>query len=164
MSIAPSSRCIVLGLALFALSVGVRWVAPVEWSQPWRWQPLVSLLHGERDAMLVGIHVTAMAVLTTGVLGADGGNAARVCAFWSVSGALLELLQHPTLANAVLSAFPDCGLGGRVGEALSLSLANSRFGVDELIAAVLGGRLALLLVRHIERSSTPRTEHHGFPP
>ena len=164
MTAGPTNRCIFLGLALFALTIGVRWVTPAAWPEPWRWQPLVSLMHGERDAILVGLHVAAMAVLTTGVLGVQAEGAMRICAFWSLSGGVLELIQHPTVADAVMSAFPDSGVAGRIGDLIELSLSNGRFSQDELAASLAGGWLAFLLIRRIERSALPHAAGTEFQP
>lgn len=53
-------RCVGLGLLLLALGVALRWSWPAE-----------------RAAVLLALHVTAMAVLTAGILGAKGSGSTR---------------------------------------------------------------------------------------
>ncbi len=145
------ARCIGLGVLLLATGIALRWSWP--WVVAGLLQPMFETLHAEHAAVLLALHVTAMAVLTAGVLGAKGIAAISICAFWGVTGAAFELAQHPVAIRWWLAILPDHAPTGSLADSFSLLIVNARFSVSELSAAVVGGVAAYAL---IARVNSPR--------
>lgn len=147
-----SLRCIGLGLGVLLLSLAVRWVAGNPWPVPWRMQSILQSVYAERGAVLLGLDVVAIALLTAGVLGTRHAVAVPVCAFWSTAGALLECSQHPAVVVRALASLADLPTDSIVANAISLYLLNGEFSVAELIAAVLGGVVAFRCIDRFARA------------
>lgn len=141
-----SLRCIGLGLGVLLLSLALRWVAGGLWADPWRMQSVLQPVYAERGALLLGLDVTAMALLTAGVLGARDIIAIAVCTFWSTAGALLECGQHPAIVGRVLAELSEQPADSIVANSISLYLLNGRFSVTELVAAFVGGSAAFICI------------------
>lgn len=141
-------RCVGLGLLLLAIGIALRWSWP--WAVAGLLQPLLETLHEEHAAVLLALHVAAMAVLTAGILGARGAAAISTCAFWGASGALFELAQHPAAIRWLLAMLPDHARAGGLADSLSLLIVNARFSISELSAALVGGVAAYALIVRVQ--------------
>ncbi len=150
-----SPRLFGLGLALLAAGIALRWLlfgSPVGQG---RLRAFVEVLLSERAALLIGLHVAAMTVLSAGILGSRATVAVPACAFWSGLGALLECSQHPTVIGPLLrwvGAQPPDSL---FADALSLYLLNGEFSRAELLAALVGGWIGLNCVRRFGTERGP---------
>ena len=102
-----------------------------------------------KAAVLLGLHVAAMALLNAGAIGVCRVAAARVCALWAAGGALLELLQHPLVAVYLLPLLPHNGPARGPANFIALFLVNGVFTTQEVVASVLGGALGFVLIRQI---------------
>lgn len=147
-----SPRCVSLGLVTLVLGLGLRWAAGTAWPDQWRMQPIVQAAYAGRGALLLGLDVVALALLTTGVLGTRHVVAVPVCAFWSTAGALLECTQHPAVVDRALAALADLPADSLVANTISLYLLNGEFSIAELIAALVGGALAYLCIARVARA------------
>lgn len=67
-----NKRCVGVGLMILASSIGLRWFSPEPWVG--------------KSAVLLGLHVAAMALLSAGAIGVCRVAAARVCALWAAGG------------------------------------------------------------------------------
>lgn len=151
-----SLRCVSLGLAVLVLGLGLRWAAGTFWPGPWRLQSVLQAAYAERGALLLGLDVVAMALLTAGVLGTRHAVAVPVCAFWSTAGALLECTQHPAVVDRALAALADLPADSFVANTISIYLLNGEFAIAELIAAFTGGALAFFCIARVAtRTRTP---------
>lgn len=137
-------RCVGLGLTLLALGIALHWSWP--WAVAAFLQPLLETLHEEHAAVLLALHVSAMALLTAGILRAKGATAISVCAFWGASGALFELAQHPVAIRWLLAMLPDNAPAGSLADSFSLLIVNARFTISELLAALVGAVAAYALI------------------
>ena len=120
-----------MGLMILASTIALRWFSPEPWAG--------------KSALLLGLHVAAMSVLTVGAIGVCHVSAARVCALWAAGGALLELLQHPLVVVNLLPLLPQEG----PADFVALFLVNGAFTTQEIVASVLGGALGFVLILHI---------------
>jgi len=150
-----SPRLFGLGLALLAGGVALRWLlfgSPVGQG---RLRALVEVLLAERAALLIGLHVAAMTVLSAGILGSRAAIAVPACAFWSGLGALLECSQHPIVIGPLTRWAAAQSPDSLFAEALSLYLLNGEFSRAELLAPLVGGWLGLACIQRFgpERSS-----------
>jgi hypothetical protein len=136
-----NKRCAGMGLMILASSIGVRWLFP----EPWAGKP----------AVLLGLHVAAMALLTAAAIGVRRDLAARVCALWAAGGALLELLQHPLVATYLLPLLPQGGSTHGPANFVALFLVNGKFTTHEIAASVLGGALGFVLIRQVATVRAP---------
>lgn len=150
-----SLRCIGLGLGALLLTFGLR-VLPVNpWLDNVRLPPLVQYVYGERYALLLGLDVAALAVLTAGVLGARDAIAVPVCAFWAAAGVLLECSQHPAIASRLLADLADRPADSALANGISLYLLNAHFSIGEIFAATAGGCAGFVCIRR-SRNTRPQ--------
>ncbi len=112
-------------------TIALRWLLPEPWVG--------------KSAVLLGLHVAAMSVLTAGAIGMSRVAAARVCVLWAAGGALLELMQHPLVVAYVLPLLPQAGPANFV----ALFLVNGVFTMQDIVASVLGSTLGFVLIQHI---------------
>jgi membrane protein DedA with SNARE-associated domain len=139
-SVEPVSlRCIGLGLGVLLLSIGLRLLLGSTWMDNWRLPALMQSVYAERCAVLLGLDVAGLALLTAGVLGAHDAMAVAVCAFWATVGVLLECSQHPSIARRLLAALADRPADSLLANGISLYLLNARFSIGEIIGAIAGG-------------------------
>lgn len=131
-----NNKCVGLGLMILASGIGLRWFSPAPWVG--------------KSAVLLGLHVAAMALQSAGAIGAYHVAAARICALWAASGVLLELLQHPLVVTYLLPLLPQEGPTNFV----ALFLMNGVFTMQDVAASVLGGGLGFVL---IQRFTTVRS-------
>jgi hypothetical protein len=142
-----SLRCIGLGLGVLLLSFGLRFLLGSAWTDNWRLPALMQSVYVERCALLFGLDVAGLALLTAGVLGARDAMAVAVCAFWATAGVLLECSQHPAIANRVLADLADRPADSALANGISLYLLNARFSIGEVIGAIAGGGVSFVCIR-----------------
>lgn len=150
-----SPRLFGLGLALLAGGIALRWLlfgSPVGQG---RLRAFVEVLLAERAALLIGLHVAAMTVLSAGILGSRAAVAVPACAFWSGLGALLEFSQHPTVNGPLLRWVVAQPPDSPFADALSLYLLNGEFSRAELLAALVGGWLGLTCIQRFGPEGPP---------
>ena len=136
-----NKRCVGVGLMILVSSIGLRWFSP----EPWM----------GKSAVLLGLHVAAMALLSAGAIGVCRVAAARVCALWAAGGALLELLQHPLVAVCLLPLLPQDGPARGLANFVALFLVNGIFTTQDVVASILGGVLGFVLIRQITTVREP---------
>lgn len=124
-------RCFLVGLSILAMGV------------------VLEIFHTDRAAVVLGFDVAAMSLLTAGVLGVRGLAAARVCAFWASSGAVLETLQHSRAVAWLLPRLPEEGIAGGLADLASLFLVNGKFTPAEIVGAIAGACVGFLLIHQI---------------
>jgi hypothetical protein len=130
-----NNRCIGVGLTILTSSIALRWFSPEPWVG--------------KSALLLGLHVAAMALLCAGAIGVCRVAAARVCALWAAGSVLLELLQHPLVAAYLLPLVPQDGAAHGLSNFVALFLVNGVFTVQDVVASILGGALGFVLIRQI---------------
>lgn len=142
-------RCFSLGLALLALGVALRWMVFGSPTGQGQGGVALELLFAEKAALLLGLHVAAMTVLTAGILGARATVAVPVCAFWTGVGALLECGQHPIILGPLQQWLTQQPQDSLLANGLSLYLLNGKFSHAELLAAIAGGWLGLTFIERL---------------
>lgn len=130
-----NTRCIRVGLMILTSSIALRWLSP----EPWL----------GKSALLLGLHVAAMALLSAGAIGVCRVAAARVCALWAAGSVLLELLQHPLVAAYLLPLLPQDGPARGLANFVALFLVNGVFTTQEVGASILGGALGFVIIQQI---------------
>ena len=131
---------------ILASTIALRWFSPAPWAG--------------KSAVLLGLHVAAMALLSVGAIGVRRVSAVRVCALWALGGALLELLQHPFVVAFLLPLLAQNGPANFI----ALFLVNGVFTTQELVAAVLGGALGFVLILQITAVRASSVDGQASPP
>jgi len=152
-----SLRCIGFGLGVLLLTFGMRILLVYPWLDNWRLPPLIQYVYVERCALLLGLDVAALAVVTAGVLGARDAIAVPVCAFWATAGVLLECSQHPAIARRVLAGLADRPADSILANCISLYLLNARFSIAEIIGAIVGGCGSFVCIRRLRTDAELRS-------
>jgi hypothetical protein len=116
-----------------------------------RTRSLLEFLYGARGALLQALNVMALSLVTAGLLRARLTVAASTCAAWALAASLIESAQHPAVVDRLLlwaeiSSFPSRLLDSTLG-----LFWNARFAWSEVIASLVGGAAAFLIVRRQAR-------------
>lgn len=147
-----SLRCIGLGLGVLLLSFGLRFLLGSAWTDNWRLPALMQSVYVERCALLLGLDVAGLALLTAGVLGARDSIAVPACAFWAMAGVLLECSQHPAIARRLLAGLADRPADSIVANGIAFYLLNVRFSIAEIVGAIAGGCAGFVCIRRFRRT------------
>jgi hypothetical protein len=143
---ANSRRCLAIALGLIALSVVVQWLSAFALARPERTRAVLEFLYVGRGAVLQALHITALALLTIGVLHTRLLGSTVVCAAWVAGACLIEVAQHPAVVGQLLQLYEVGPHAQQLRDATVGLLVNGRFAWSEVVASLLGGAVALALV------------------
>lgn len=144
---ANGNRRVAIAVGLIALSVVLQWLSTHAWADPARTRVILEYLHLGRGPLLQALHVMALALLTTGLLPMGRTGRSVVCAAWAVCACLIEATQHPAVVDRLLQWTQTSPLPPRALDVTAGVLFNTRFAWSEIVASLLGGAVAWLLVR-----------------
>jgi hypothetical protein len=144
---ANSTRCVAIALWLIALSVALQGLSALAWADPERTRAVLEFLYVGRGAVLQGLHVMALALLTIALVPSERRRNVLICIAWAAAACCGEFLQHPSVVSRLLSWSESSAQSSALADAAVEVLVNARFAWSEMAASIAGSTAAWRVVR-----------------